>query len=292
MTLAGVEWLNKSPFELGNFSMGLPYSIALLLVLLAHEMGHFTAARFHNVDTTYPYFIPFPSFIGINVFGTMGAVIRIRQRVPSKKALFDIASAGPIAGFAASLIVLIIGFTYLPGKEYLYTIHPQYAFLPEIPKGNLTFGSTLAYDIIARLFAPTGAFVPPMNEMYHYPFLCVGWFGMLVTAMNLIPVGQLDGGHIAYCMFGRKYHVIAQIALAGLTVLGLSGFLPLVGIDWQFGWVGWLFWALVLALLIKFGRLGHPATDDETPIDPVRYRIGLICWFIFLLSFSPNPISM
>lgn len=292
VTLAGVEWLNRSAFELDNFVSGLPYSIALLLVLLTHEMGHFTAARIHKVDTTYPFFIPFPTFYGLNPFGTMGAVIRIRQQVPNKKALFDIASAGPIAGFVASLIVLILGFVYLPGKDYLYSIHPEYASLSEIPKEGLTFGYSLGYELIAKLFAPSGAFVPPMNEVYHYPLLCVGWFGMLITAMNLIPVGQLDGGHIAYCMFDRKYHLVAQISLVCMVILGLSGFLPLLGINWEFGWAGWLVWGLVLAILIKFGRLSHPATEDDTPIDPIRYRIGMVCWLIFVLSFSPNPLSM
>jgi len=136
-TLAGVQWLNKSPFELAYFSSGLPYSIALLFVLLAHEMGHYIAARVHKVDTTYPFFIPFPAFYGFGPFGTLGAVIKIRQRVPGKKALFDIASAGPIAGFIASLAVLVMGFIHLPGKEYLFTIHPEYAQLSELPTGGL-----------------------------------------------------------------------------------------------------------------------------------------------------------
>ena len=291
-TLAGVQWLNKDPFELAYFAYGLPYSLSLLFVLFSHEMGHYIAARIHKVDTTYPFFIPLPAFLGVSLFGTLGAVIKIRQRVPSKKALFDIASAGPIAGFIASMAILIVGCITLPGREYLYTIHPDYALLAEIPKGSLTFGNSLAYDFVAMLFAPTGAFFPPMNEMYHYPFLCVGWFGMLVTAMNMIPVGQLDGGHIAFCMFGTRYHVIAQVSLLILTALGLSSFLPMVGINWNYGWVGWLFWALVLALMIRFGRLHHPNTDDETPIDDTRYMVGLCCWLIFVVSFSPNPISL
>jgi hypothetical protein len=291
-TLAGVQWLNKDPLELAYFSSGLPYSLSLLFILLSHEMGHFIAARLHKVSTTYPFFIPLPSYAGINPFGTLGAVIRIRQKVPSKRALFDIASAGPIAGFVASLIVLVIGFTWLPEKEFLYTIHPELANLAEIPSAGLRFGSTIGYSLLGLLLSPTGAFVPPMNEMYHYPFLCAGWFGMLVTAMNMIPVGQLDGGHISYCMFGGQYHRIAQISLGILTTLGLSGLLPLVGLGWNYGWVGWLLWAFVLSLMIRFGRLHHPTTDDESPIDEVRYRIGLGCWGIFALCFSPNPMTL
>jgi membrane-associated protease RseP (regulator of RpoE activity) len=291
-TLAGVQWLNRDPLELTYFSSGLPYSLSLLFVLLSHEMGHFVAARIHKVDTTYPFFIPLPAFLGISLFGTLGAVIKIRQRVPSKKALFDIGAAGPIAGFIASLIVLVIGFLGLPEKEFLYTIHPEYANLAQLPTGGLSFGTTLGYALVAQLFAPVGAFVPPMNEMYHYPFLCVGWFGMLVTSLNMIPVGQLDGGHIAYCMFGKRYHLIAQAALVVMTVLGLSSFLPMVGVEWNNGWAGWLFWALLLALMIRFGRVHHPNTEDETPIDQTRHIIGLCCWLIFVVSFSPNPISL
>lgn len=291
-TLAGVQWLNKNPFELAYFAYGLPYSLSLLFVLLSHEMGHYIAARVHKVDTTYPFFIPLPAFFGISIFGTLGAVIKIRQKVPSKEALFDIGAAGPISGFIASLMILIAGFVWLPGKEFLYTVHPDYATMTELPKGGLTFGGSLAYDLIAHVFAPTGAFVPPMNEMYHYPLLCVGWFGLLVTAMNLIPVGQLDGGHISFCMFGRKYHLIAQIALVLLTVLGLSGLLPLIGVEWNYGWAGWLFWAIVLALMIRVGRLQHPNTEDDSPIDETRQIIGWCCWFIFVVSFSPNPLAL
>jgi membrane-associated protease RseP (regulator of RpoE activity) len=289
-TLAGVAWLNINPFELINFSAGLPYSISILFVLLSHEMGHYIAARIHKVDTTLPFFIPFPAFFGVNMFGTMGAVIKLRQQVPSKKVLFDIGSAGPISGFIASVLVLSAGFVLLPGREFLYSIHPEYAQLPQLPGAGLTFGHTLAYDVLANLFAPTGAFVPPMNEMYHYPFLCVGWFGMLITSMNLIPVGQLDGGHISYAMFGRYYHVIAQIALVLLTLFGLSSLLPLLGIQWDFGWLGWLLWALILALMIRFGRLQHPTTADETPLDTRRFFIGATCWVIFILSFAPTPL--
>jgi membrane-associated protease RseP (regulator of RpoE activity) len=289
-TLAGVAWLNINPFELINFSAGIPYSLSLLFVLFSHEMGHYIAARIHKVDTSFPFFIPFPSFFGLNPFGTMGAVIKLRQQVPSKKALFDIGSAGPISGFIASLIVLALGFALLPGREFLYTIHPEYAQLSHLPTAGLTFGHTLAYDGLAALFAAPGAFVPPMNEMYHYPLLCVGWFGLLVTSMNLLPVGQLDGGHISYAMFGRYYHIIAQITLVLLTVFGLSGLLPLAGIDWQFGWLGWLLWAIILALMIRFGRLQHPTTADETPLDQRRFLLGVACWVIFILSFSPTPI--
>ena len=285
-SVAGVQWLNKDPFELSNFWTGALYAALILGMLASHEFGHYFAARHHGVNVTLPFFIPFPSY-----FGTLGAVIRIRSNIPSRKIMFDIGAAGPIAGFVVSLLILITGFMTLPPKEYLYAIHPEYAQLAAIPTGGLTFGTTLLYSAASSIFGSPGAFVPPMNEIYHYPFLCVGWFGLLVTAMNLIPIGQLDGGHISYSMFGRYYHPIAQIALVLLVVLGTAGLLPIVGVDAGFGWTGWLFWALVLASFIKIFKLNRPPIEDEEPLDPARMVVGWVCVGIFITSFSPTPFS-
>jgi membrane-associated protease RseP (regulator of RpoE activity) len=293
-TLAGVAWLLKNPLELTNFPSGLPYSVLLLLMLGTHEFGHYFAARRHGVDVTLPYFLPFPSIAELsllNPFGTLGAVIRLRSGLHSRRVLFDIGSAGPLAGFAVSLIILVIGFTTLPPREYLYTIHPEYAQLASIPTGGWTFGSTLIYEGVAAVFAPAGAFVPPMNEIYHYPFLCVGWFGLLVTAINLIPVGQLDGGHIIYAMFGTGYHRIAQTALIVLSVLGLSGFLPLLGVPFPYGYPGWLFWAFLLIFFSRVLKLNRPPLIDETPLDSRRTALGWLCILIFIGSFSLVPFS-
>ncbi len=284
--IAGVQWLNKNPFELANFWSGVTYAVLILAMLSSHEFGHYFAARYHGVNATLPFFLPFPSY-----FGTLGAVIRIRSAIPSRKVMFDIGSAGPIAGFVVSLIILITGFLTLPPKEYLFTIHPEYAQLASIPSGGLTFGSTILYSLCSRAFSPTGAFIPPMNELYHYPFLCVGWFGLLVTAMNLIPIGQLDGGHIIYAMFGNGYHRIAQTALVLLVILGFGGLLPYVGVEGNYGWTGWLFWAFVLIIFMKVFKLYRPAIEDETPLDVRRMVIGWICIGIFLGSFSLTPFS-
>jgi membrane-associated protease RseP (regulator of RpoE activity) len=283
-TVAGVQWLNKNPLELSNFSAGIPYSALILLMLATHEFGHYFAARHHRVKATLPFFIPF-----ISLFGTLGAVIRIRSSIPSKKVLFDIGSAGPIAGFIVSMTYLIIGFSTLPGKEYLFGIHPEYASMPRIPDLGLTFGSNILFRVMASVFSQPGAFVPPMNEVYHYPLLCVGWFGLLVTAMNLIPIGQLDGGHISYALFGKGYHVVAQTCLAALFVLGLAGFLPLFHIQLSFGWTGWLFWALLLVFFRRVMKLDRPPLEDETPLDPNRVLVGWICIAIFIGSFSFTP---
>lgn len=291
-TLAGVQWLNKDPLELTNFSSGTTYSVLLLLVLASHEFGHYFAARYHKVNVTLPFFLPFPSFFGLFPFGTLGAVIRIRSSVPSRKVMFDIGAAGPLTGFVVSLAALAIGLIFLPPREYLYNIHPEYAQLKAIPEAGLTFGNNLIYMILARLLVPPDAFVPPMNELYHYPFLCVGWFGLFVTAMNLIPIGQLDGGHISYAMFGQSYHKIAQTSIVLLLALGLAGFLPMLDIQFPYGWTGWLFWALVLIFFIRMSRFSRPVIEDESILDPTRLIIGWVCLLIFIGSFSFNPFTI
>lgn len=294
-TLAGVQWLNKDATELMNFPEGLTYSLLLLLVLGVHEFGHYFAARYHGVNATLPFFIPFPSVLQLwflNPFGTMGAVIRLMSPIPSRRVLFDIGAAGPLAGFVASAVILVLGFANLPGKEYLYSIHPEYAFMQTIPEGGWVFGRSIFYSLGSVLCAPAGSFIPPMNELYHYPFLCVGWFGLLVTAINLIPVGQLDGGHVSYAMFGAGYHRIAQIALVALAVMGVAGLLPAIGIDPGFGYAGWLFWALILIFFMRVLKLDRPALLDETPLDQVRRTLGWTCFAIFVGSFSLTPIAL
>ncbi|MFN0158572.1 MAG: site-2 protease family protein [Bacteroidota bacterium] len=293
-TLAGVNWLNRDPLELANFSYGLTYSSLLLFILASHEFGHYLAARRHLVDVTLPLFIPFPS-VGVlgllNPFGTLGAVIRLKSQIPSRRVLFDIGASGPIAGFVASILVLTWGFSSLPSIEYLHSIHPEYAFMEDIPEGGWKFGEPLMFSFMARLFAPHGAFIPPMNEVYHYPSLCVGWFGLLVTSINLIPAGQLDGGHISYAMFGNRYHLIAGMSIVLLFILGLAGFLPDIGIPISFGYTGWLFWALLLVFSIRVLKLNRPAVEDQTPLDPMRKILGWICCLIFVLSFSLVPFT-
>jgi len=284
-TIAGVQWLNKDPFELSNFYLGLPYSISILLMLGAHEMGHYFAARYHGISATLPYFIPAPPFL-INPFGTMGAIIRIRSGWNSKKNLFDIGISGPIAGLIVSIIILLIGFITLPPKEYLFSIHPEYKLLASIPTNGLTFGSSLLFSGLVKLFG-SSHFVPPMNEIYHYPFLCVGWFGLFVTALNLMPVGQLDGGHIIYAMTGQRRHrIIARIFFAFLIISGILSLIPLIKGELYLASTGWLVWAAILYFLVK---LDHPQVIDTEPLSPNRKLLGWIMIFVFILTFPPIP---
>jgi membrane-associated protease RseP (regulator of RpoE activity) len=208
---------------------GLRFGASLLLFLSVHEFGHYFAARYHRVDTSLPYFIPFP----FNGIGTFGAVIRIRDRVPSLRKLFDIGAAGPIAGFVVSLGVLIYALATLPPPEYMlglpghealkdYVI--RYGVLPDriltAPTDgtvSLVVGQTPLFWLMTRLVEN----VPPMHEMYHYPYLFAGWLGLFFTALNLLPVGQLDGGHILYALAGPRWH--GRLARGFLMILLASG---------------------------------------------------------------------
>lgn len=290
-TIAGVEWVSGSagPYDVSLLLKGLPYSLSILFIIGCHEFGHYFAGIYHKVKTTLPFFIPFPPIPGFLNFGTMGAVIKTKSPVMTKKAMFDIGIAGPIAGFAACLIVLIYGFTHVPGKEYILSIHPDY-LSTEFAKNaiELRFGDTLLFAFLRNIFVGQNQFFPPMSEIYHYPFLCVGWFGLFITAMNMVPVGQLDGGHIAYTMFGENNHYkIAVISFALLFVLGTLGFLEFyLETTFNIGWSGWLFWALILFFIIK---LKHPPVPDHTPLNKGRMILGYFSFFILIVSFSPTP---
>ncbi len=291
-TIAGVQWTTGQigPYELDTLIKGLPYSISIMVIISFHEFGHFFAAKFHRIKVTFPYYIPFPPTAYFINFGTMGAVIRTRSRIYSRKAMFDIGVAGPLAGFAVCIVILIYGFTNVPGTDYILSIHPDY-FQPEFGQGipSLVFGDSILFSFLRSTFADSSAFFPPMTEIYHYPFLCVGWFGLFITSMNMFPVGQLDGGHISYTMFGdENSYKISSIAFIILFVLGIIG---IVDATMEFGlgigWSGWLFWSLVLYFIIK---LKHPPVPDPVPLDKRRMIIGYCAFFIFIISFSPAPI--
>ncbi|MBI1803016.1 MAG: site-2 protease family protein [Ignavibacteriae bacterium] len=287
-TLAGVQWLNRDPLELVNFKLGLPYSLSLITILAAHEFGHYFAARYHKVDSTLPFFIPFPPlylFPLANPFGTMGAVIRIRSPLSSNKALFDIGIAGPIAGLFVTMLVLLYGFINLPPREFLFTIHPQYQALGKIPEEGLTFGDSIFFYSLRLIFG-SSTFVPPMNEVYHYPFLCVGWFGLLITAINLVPIGQLDGGHVLYSLVRNWQGKIARFFFGFLIFVGLLSVVPYFGADIQPATIGWLVFAAILFFIIK---LDHPQIHDLSELSIGRRILGWTTMIIFLLIFPPIP---
>ncbi|MDB5036402.1 MAG: peptidase [Chlorobi bacterium] len=294
---------------LANLYRGLPFSALLMLFISAHEFGHYFAARAHNVDATLPFYIPMP----ISLFGTMGAVIRTRTVVPSRRAMFDIGVAGPIAGFVVALAYLIIGMLTMPGIESLYAIHPEYRALATLPAEGTRFGGFLLFGILKKLLIAPGRFFPGMNEIYHYPLLSVGWFGMFVTALNMIPVGQLDGGHVIYGMFGRAQRKISRWFVGFLVFSGFGTlctllrdlirehhqgrFFDLLGVLlgpplewltrhagwWMRGWLGWLLWVVIILVVIK---IPHPPVPDETPLDRKRIIIGWCALGILVLTFT------
>ena len=290
-TLAGAFWVTgrSGPYDISFIWEGLPYSISIMFIITCHEFGHYFAAKHHKVKATLPFYVPLPPIPFLLNFGTMGAVIKTKSPIRTNKAMFDIGVAGPLAGFIATLIVLIIGFNNLPGFEHILEIHPNY-YSEEFRNsaGQLSFGSTILFEALKGLFVGPSEFFPPMSEVYHSPYLCAGWFGMLVTAMNMIPVGQLDGGHIGYTMFGQKKHdAIASVSFIILILLGLLGAFELAfKIDLQIGWIGWLIWGMILYYFIK---IQHPPIYDDIELNTGRKIIGYLSYFILIISFSPSP---
>jgi membrane-associated protease RseP (regulator of RpoE activity) len=314
-SIAGAAWAGKNPLEVTNWFYGIQYSLLILTFLASHEFGHYFAAKYHGVNATLPYVIPMPPPM---LFGTAGAVMRTRSAIMTRKALFDIGVAGPLAGFVVCVAFLIIGFANLPSMEYLYKIHPEYRiFGGAIPEYGLRFGDTILYSIIGKYFASPDGFIPPMNEMYHYPFLCVGWFGLFVTSLNLLPIGQLDGGHIAHAMFGEKQAIMGRTAWVGIVILALGSVMSIIHTKILYdspdslymffqslllpslnalhntlpgyyqAWFGWVFWAIILRLFIG---IEHPPIDDPEPLGMRRMIVGWLAVAILVVSFSYNGI--
>ena len=243
---------------------GLWYSVPVLLILGAHEFGHYILCRVHDVDATLPYFIPAPPIILIT--GTFGAVIRIREAFPSKRALFDIGVAGPIAGFLMLLPMLYWGVTL--------------SHLVPITHGEdmIYFGEPLLYKFAAWLHFGR---IPAGYDVTIHPMAFAAWWGMLATALNLLPFGQLDGGHIVYSMVPRRRQaaavsVVTLVAAALLTTRSAA-------------WISMLVVMLVMALALG---VQHPRViDEDMPLDPGRRLLGLFALAMFILCFTPVPIQ-
>lgn len=211
--------LTSTPMGWTQFFAGFQFSIPFLAILTIHEFGHYFTAKSHQVKVTLPYYIPM--WFGISQsIGTMGAFIRITSVVRSRLKFFDIGIAGPLAGFIAALVVLYYGFTHLPPPEYIFTIHPEYAryglsypqFAYENAEGNLALGDNILFWFF-KTFVADPARVPHTYEMTHYPYIFAGYLALFFTSLNLIPIGQLDGGHILYGMMGKKKFDIVAPAL-------------------------------------------------------------------------------
>jgi membrane-associated protease RseP (regulator of RpoE activity) len=241
----------------GLLYKGIPFSFTLLLILGTHEMGHYLVSRRHHLDVTLPYFIPAPPIPFI--IGTFGAFIRIRSPIKDKRALLDVGCAGPLTGVLVAIPVILIGLklstvTVIGGGEE-----------------SLTLGEPLLFKLLSWM--ALGAMTPEQNIILH-PVAFAGWIGLLVTALNLLPVGQLDGGHVAYALFPEYHRYIS---------LGVLGLLVVCGV-WF--WQGWLMWAVLLAFL----GWRHPAPYEFwVPLDRRRRVLGIITIVVFVLTFSPAP---
>jgi len=236
------------------FASGLPFSLTLLTILMAHELGHYVACVYYGVDATLPYFLPSP----MPVTGTFGAFIRIRSAIHSKRILFDIGIAGPIAGFIFLVPALGVGLAFskvLPGINH---------------QGSITLGVPALEWLAQRLVFPG----VPMADIYLHPVARAAWVGMFATALNLLPVGQLDGGHVVYALLGRSQKWITNVFLVALLPMGRL-------------WAGWWFWAV---MLFFFARK-HPPLYDPSEIGGTRVRLGVLALFIFVLCFSFAPIN-
>jgi len=231
---------------------GLPYSLTLLAILMAHELGHYLAAVYHGVDASLPYFMPSP------FLGTFGAFIRVRSPIYSKRVLFDIGMAGPLAGFVFLLPALAVGLAFakvIPGIE---------------PQSTIQFGVPGLQWLLERAIFPG----VPAADIYLHPVARAAWVGMFATAMNLLPIGQLDGGHILYSFFPRRHRTVSMALSILLMPLGKL-------------WIGWLVWGGVLLWL---GRR-HPVILDDAELGSGRRKLGWIALAIFLLCFTFRPIG-
>jgi len=239
---------------------GLPFSLTLLTILMAHELGHYLAALRYGVNASLPYFLPSP------FPGTFGAFIHLRSPICSKRALFDIGVAGPLAGFVFLLPALSIGLAFskvIPGIAN---------------QGSLQFGVPGLEWLLGKLIFPGVA----ASDIYLHPGAPAAWVGMPATALNLLPIGRLDGGHVVYAFFPRRHGKISVAISLLLLPLGAASF-----IDQRRFWSGWLLWGLVLLL---FGRR-HPMVYDRGELDHGRRKLALLALLIFLLCFTFVPVG-
>lgn len=240
----------------GLLLLGIPFSFTLMGILLAHELGHYFACRFYGIDASYPYFIPAPT-----LFGTFGAFIAIRSPITTRRALFDVGFSGPIVGFLLALPAMAYGISaskIVPGVQ---------------GTALFVFGSPLLQRIFMAWFHPG----VPASSVLLSPVARAAWVGLFATALNLLPIWQLDGGHIVYSVASKHHHRISLAVSLGLTALGL------------YYWGGWVFWGLLL-LVLSLRRAHPPLMDRWEPLDSGRRAWAVVALAMFILCFTPWPV--
>ncbi|CAI2718194.1 site-2 protease family protein [Nitrospina watsonii] len=240
---------------------GVWYALGLLSILGVHEFGHYLACRRNNVDATLPNFLPAPPLF---IVGTFGAFIAIKEPIPDKRALMEIGASGPIAGFLMALVVMGVGLE----MSVVSHIAPP-------PALGFNYGNSLILYFLSKLVLGVSPF---SNELtiYLHPLALAGWFGMFFTALNLIPIGQLDGGHIIYALFQKQQPALAWIFFLALFPLGMY-------------WTGWFVWA---AMVLVIGVKHPPVIDESIALTPFHKKVGYASIFIFIVTFVPVPIDL
>ncbi|MEW6419157.1 MAG: site-2 protease family protein [Nitrospirota bacterium] len=251
--LTGIDPL-KEP---GKIYKGLPFALTLITILLSHELAHYFTSRKHKVKATLPYFIPAPTFIG-----TFGAVIKMKSPIVTRKALVDIGASGPVAGFVFSVIATIIGLAMSEVVKVTQT------------EGVWIFGNSILFSFLSKVILGVA---PPGYDILLHPIALAGWIGFFVTSINLLPIGQLDGGHIAYALLGGKHIYLSNLLIIIMVLLGLLL------------WEGWAVWAVLLLIL---GLRHPPVLYWEIPLDPKRRFIGWLTLVIFVFTFIPVPFKI
>lgn len=265
--LAGAHFVGSPTFDAlarseswYRWLAGLPFAMTLLAVLGVHEFGHYFTARHYGASVSLPYFIPVPPPF---LFGTLGAIIKMRSPARDRNALFDIAVAGPLAGLAIALPAMMIGL--------------DWSTVRAVPPGALmVFGQSMLTNFLVYVeFGP----IPPGMMLYTHPVADAAWVGLFVTALNLFPVGQLDGGRIAYALFGRRHRLVGFVAFGGLIAMGI--------LTWS---LNWFVWAALIFFLVGF-RHGPPL-DDVTPLTAGRRAVGYTCLVLLVLLTPPIPLYL
>ena len=255
---------------------GLKFTIPLLFILGCHELGHYLVSRHYGVSASLPYFIPAPPFI--TFIGTFGAVISMRSRVPTRKALLEIGIAGPIASYLLSIAAIILGYALIPNsavaQQHITQVHHLMGLDVHPDAGiQLSMGTSILFWTLSKLFGQA----VPMNEIYHFPLIFSGWIGLLVTTLNLIPAGQLDGGHVLFAVAGKIHQKAGYMIIAVLLLMGLIS-------------LNWLVWGILVLFIAQ-----RPHPEVLFPGEPLGKRQLSLAWFgLFMLisTFIPIPFSI
>ena len=252
---AGVDILSDP----GGLYKGLPYALSLMTILLTHEMGHYVMSLRHDVEATLPFFIPLPPISSVLNIGTLGAIIRMRSPINTRTALIDIGASGPIVGFVVAFAFTVVGLTLSEPVAM------------DASQAEVLLGPSILFSFLMKLVAGP---LPEGVGLELHPLAFSGWLGFFITSLNLIPVGQLDGGHILFAMIGRRHLMVGKVLVGVLVLMGLVF------------WPGWIIWAVLMLII---GLRHPPVVFHEPRLDRSRRVVGAIALVIFILTFTPAP---